>query len=477
MEVSQMEDSIDSATTVSKTSAVTVSAPEGNSTVKPHSSGMPTGGPSSGMSRKQQKRLFKQEARRSEKQAFKENRTASDTATKKRKQGDREAELEEPIYDIKVHRAGAAYGKWDENAQAVDLTKMRGNFWKITGFSAGTKNYLNVEEAMYLVERAQMYIHSDDVGDVKVKSSVFYKKVMSLIPQECYLVYAKLKNLEYIVRRNSTTNSLVSFRGDKDVYDYLKLRPSLGLLEGVCSFELFANKKFWSKKTSLTMKPVSYVVVLKGHTTLSARLTMALLDEADGVPILFAAVTSSSHIILEEFTDARRALNAHNSVALRPFWLPEMKDGKDTVNEAVKSATAPQLSSQGERSSKSFSGNENYEDSSMKKSALVEEIENVGAAVETDDQTQSNVMREQEDNTELKGAAVWRGEGSGKDESEVQFEPEKEGDETDVEIIEGCPLCWGLYGEPGELHFHLKEKGHRGRHRKRPKDYCGPYKG
>ena len=50
----------------------------------------------------------------------------------------------------------------------------------------------------------------------------FYDSVVSAVSIPCYLTYAKLKSLEYIVFRHSKT--IHAFGGDEDVYDFLKVR-------------------------------------------------------------------------------------------------------------------------------------------------------------------------------------------------------------------------------------------------------------
>ena len=46
-----------------------------------------------------------------------------------------------------------AVGCWNPLTGLVEVTKMRGNFWKICGFSIQQKNYLYPEEALYLAEK------------------------------------------------------------------------------------------------------------------------------------------------------------------------------------------------------------------------------------------------------------------------------------------------------------------------------------
>jgi hypothetical protein len=55
---------------------------------------------------------------------------------------------------------------------------------------------------------------------------------------------------------------------------------------------------------------------------------LRLLDEAAGVPLIFAAVMPTGTVILEEFTDALSSLNWTNSFA-RPISFEESDDEKD----------------------------------------------------------------------------------------------------------------------------------------------------
>ena len=43
---------------------------------------------------------------------------------------------------------------------------------------------------------------------------------------------------------------------------------------------------------------------------------MKLLEESKGVPIIFAVMTNTGHILLEEYTDALQSLQWNNPVAM-----------------------------------------------------------------------------------------------------------------------------------------------------------------
>ncbi len=66
----------------------------------------------------------------------------------------------------------------------------------------------------------------------------------------------------------------------------------------------------WSKKNALSGRlPIAaYVVVSISANLPSGLLLGALLAEAAGVPVIFAAVSSTGYVMLQEFTDAARTL-------------------------------------------------------------------------------------------------------------------------------------------------------------------------
>jgi hypothetical protein len=112
--------------------------------------------------------------------------------SKKRKlvtRDDREYFADRP-YTVRVNSKHAATGRWHEALGLVEIISMRGNFWTKMGFTVNQKNFLYPEEALYLVERAQLFI--DNKGGV-LPSSLFYELVAKKIELAVYLTYVKLK--------------------------------------------------------------------------------------------------------------------------------------------------------------------------------------------------------------------------------------------------------------------------------------------
>ena len=68
--------------------------------------------------------------------------------------------------------------------------------------------------------------------------------------------------------------------------------------------------------------------IRNGNLTFPSSLMLRLLDEAAGVPLIFAAVMPTGTVILEEFTDALSSLKWTNSFA-RPISFEESEDEKD----------------------------------------------------------------------------------------------------------------------------------------------------
>ena len=151
-----------------------------------------------------------------------------------------------------------------------------------------------------------------------IPSSLFYEEILHYVPQACYLTYVKLKSLEYITFRHSSKYPPRAFAGDADIFAHIAANPTAGLLESLIAFNIYPQSGTWSKKLMAQIQPTSYVLVMTGDWTLSARLKLRLLEEARGVPVIFAAVLPSGNLILEEFTDARFSLDWQNVYA-RPI--------------------------------------------------------------------------------------------------------------------------------------------------------------
>lgn len=212
-------------------------------------------------------------------------------------------------FDAKVKdRRQVAEATWLPKLGLVELIKMRGNFWKVMGFSQNRKNYLQPEEALLLIEKAQLCVTNEELNHIP--SSLFYDEVLYYIPQPCYLTYVKLKSLEYVTFRHKQTPR--AFTGDEDIYQHMAANPKAGLLESLIAFDVYAHTANWSKKQMSDKLPTSYVLVMTGDWTLSGRLKLRLLEDARGVPVIFAAVLPSGNLILEEFTDARYSLDWKN---------------------------------------------------------------------------------------------------------------------------------------------------------------------
>ena len=208
---------------------------------------------------------------------------------------------------------------WTPDPGVAELVSMRGNFWRVMGFSSNRRNYLQPEEALLLVEKAQLCVYPGPVElSEHIPSSLFYEEILHYVPQACYLTYVKLKSLEYITFRHSSKYPPRAFAGDADIFAHLAANPTAGLLESLIAFNVFPQSGTWSKKLMAQTKPTSYVLVMTGDWTLSARLKLRLLEEARGVPVIFAAVLPSGNLILEEFTDARFSLDWQNVYA-RPI--------------------------------------------------------------------------------------------------------------------------------------------------------------
>eukprot|EP00981_Chlorochromonas_danica_P009915 scaffold2913_cov181-Ochromonas_danica.AAC.9 len=185
-----------------------------------------------------------------------------------------------------------AEGSWQPVLGLVQMRKLRGNFWKKCGFTVNAVDFLYPEEALSLYERKVLAVFHQD-GRLMDKRELFDVS-LNFIPLSCYLVYAKLRALDYIVVRHR--KSLHLLRGDADLYEYLKQNPGHSLLDSMVSYDLYIDAQNFSKKASKTMAPLSYVVLTDGPVMFSPRVIVKLLEETGAIPVIFAEITDASSI-------------------------------------------------------------------------------------------------------------------------------------------------------------------------------------
>ena len=213
-------------------------------------------------------------------------------AKRQKNSGDlsKQAPASEPAADAPYDAKGgdkknSAEGTWDSEKGTVELNTMRGNFWRIMGFTESKLQYLNPEEALLLAEKSQLRIYRDTknngnsgagknssgsssavavnendangrTSENRVPLQHFYDEVLQFVPQAVLLVYNKLKFLDYICMRHkqhngNTSHPLRSFSNDADVYAQMKKYPNRGILESLCAFDVYPNMTSWSKKAFL----------------------------------------------------------------------------------------------------------------------------------------------------------------------------------------------------------------------------------
>jgi len=232
------------------------------------------------------------------------------------------------IIEDKKNIAGAI---WNYNFDAVELTKMRGNFWRTTGFrnkhncsfnivndknmilgfSKHSRNFLFPEEALFLVERYMLLVERDGKY---FDFDRMYEEVLKTVPLPCYLTYVKLKTLDYAVFRHGTILTRVGC--EEDMLQLLQSRSSASLLECLVSFDVYPHDANFSKKNRHEIQPLAYIVVFDGDTAPSARVMLTLIEEAKGVPVILAICTPTGSVLLEEFSDSLTSLNLENAIAL-----------------------------------------------------------------------------------------------------------------------------------------------------------------
>lgn len=70
------------------------------------------------------------------------------------------AKDERKNYQVHINYKNAAIGLWNKTDNKVQITQMRGNFWKSFGFTQDGANFLYPEEALLLFERASISIET-----------------------------------------------------------------------------------------------------------------------------------------------------------------------------------------------------------------------------------------------------------------------------------------------------------------------------
>lgn len=88
-----------------------------------------------------------------------------------------------------------ALGTWLPDKKLVHVTAMKGNFWRISGFTIDQQDYLYPEEALYLSEKKQLIVHlSQGTGaGVVCETPHLFSMVMQDMSLPCYQAYIRLK--------------------------------------------------------------------------------------------------------------------------------------------------------------------------------------------------------------------------------------------------------------------------------------------
>ena len=88
-------------------------------------------------------------------------------------------------------RKSKAIVEFNESDDIFELVQMRGNFWRVMGCSINSKNYLFVEEVLYLLEKSQLLVQRS--MELLGLEFVYSQIVDKLLPISCYVTYLKLK--------------------------------------------------------------------------------------------------------------------------------------------------------------------------------------------------------------------------------------------------------------------------------------------
>jgi len=211
--------------------------------------------------------------------------------------------LDDQAPEGEEHLKHCAVCTWCPELNLAEVTALKGNFWKVCGFSRNNRNYLYPEETLYLLEKSRLLVK---LADTIIQIPTLYQQVLGAISLPCYLVYAKLKNLDYICRRHS--EHVRCFSCDTDIYDFLVANPTVTLLDCLVSFDVFIPSSKFVKRLASSTTATAYIVITNGRQTFSPQVMIKLLEEAGDIPVTFAVYLPSGSIILEEFTNALQAI-------------------------------------------------------------------------------------------------------------------------------------------------------------------------
>jgi hypothetical protein len=241
-------------------------------------------------------------------------------------------EVDRPYDSSSKKSRNMADGVWLQEEELVEVLALRGNFWRIMGFTDDKRMFLHPEEALILVERGQLRVRPSVDSSRHISSSSFYAEVLHSVPQAVILAFNKLRNLDYIVHRyqnrhtrdrSKPARALTAFSCDAEVEARMRANPMWSLLETLVAFDIYPNSSAWSKKSVVAgsskegaVRQAAHVIVSTGDWTMNSRLMAYCLKESRGVPIVFAAVLPSGNLILEEFTDATSSLKWDNEYAI-----------------------------------------------------------------------------------------------------------------------------------------------------------------
>jgi hypothetical protein len=98
--------------------------------------------------------------------------------------------LESSVGGQDTRRKWMAISQWQPESCLAEITTMKGNFWKVTGFNVGSHNYLYPEEALLLCEKRRMLVERE--GEI-VELPQLYPLVLQTVPLACHLTYMKLR--------------------------------------------------------------------------------------------------------------------------------------------------------------------------------------------------------------------------------------------------------------------------------------------
>ncbi|XP_077411592.1 tRNA-splicing endonuclease subunit Sen54 isoform X2 [Vanacampus margaritifer] len=114
------------------------------------------------------------------------------------------------VSEERVERLNLVKGVWIPSEHIVELKSPAGKFWQTMGFSAGGKQYLLPEEALYLMECGNVQVFYQDLP-LSIQDGFECFLSSDTVSLQQYQVFGHLKRLGYVVHRFDASSEPSSY--------------------------------------------------------------------------------------------------------------------------------------------------------------------------------------------------------------------------------------------------------------------------